>query len=1172
MTTFMKTQKHLIRSCLPHLLGVCLFLLVAQPASGRVVDDFNDNTKTAWQDFTFVPGLGLPVETGGQFKFDLPPAGQALFVASTKTSETFELKEGRTLEFQVDLVSGNGKDAFAVLAWIPGDANKSSSLAGYGLAKSTTDILITKGIGKYFYSENPFEPIKNENVTLVLRLTAKGGNVIINGRVLDKDNNNAVLFEKTFIDTPAADPLSDGADSPAAPYLGSGHFTLYCYEDFDRSAPQDVYEVIYDNAEAYVLDSVLLDDFNDNTKTAWQDFTFVPGLGLPVETGGQFKFDLPPAGQALFVASTKTSRSFDLTEGERLELSVDLVSGNGKDAFAVLAWIPGDANKSSSLAGYGLAKSTTDILITKGIGKYFYNENPPEPIKNENVALSLVLTAKGGNVIINGRVLDKDNNNAVLFEKTFIDTPAADPLSDGADSPAAPYLGSGHFTLYCYEDFDRSAPQDVYEVIYDNAEVAAPPLAGNTPPIITDVKPDRGSLSLAATSRITFKVSDDKPLVDSQIKVVLNGRTFSTANGLTLTGSGNARDVSLGGLEVNKNYAASLQVTDSDAAPTSIETWFDTFLASNLVIEVEDYNFDGGQFRDNPVLLPEGNGPDSTTYNNQTGVLNVDYFDTRGSPNNNDTKYRTQDPVRMQHTLDIARQKFIAAGGGDAGVFDYDVGDIAAGEWLNYTHTFPAGSYEVYLRESVVNLSQSEVVLERVVGDPTQPDAATKVLGSFFGPTTGFVYRNVQLTDAAKNRVIVRLSGPATLRLRQGTSDAGGGAAFQNYLLFLPVTDAGVLRAAVSSVSPAPGAEVQTVTPTITATIENRDTSVKAGTIKLMVNGAQVSPVVVADANGASLTYAISPLPPSGAVNTASISFDDNENVSVPPTEWTFVISYKALNPANRVAGTGKDRGFTVRMVQAPADLGNQENNLQRAEDQLAAGSRIPAHVDTTVVEQVINMTQDERSSGFFAGEYLVPGLEAGDNGTDNFAVEITAYLDLSAGVHRFGVVSDDGYKIIAGANFKDLSAPTLAFRNGGSANETFDFVVAEAGLYPFRMIWYEAQGNAYAEWFSVNTASGDRTLLNDPDTATAIKAYTTVNAAAQGELESAALVNGPYAVDASATVNAATRTITLPAPSSSRFYRIKWPMLLGIKIHISSFKIEGANLVLGYEILPVIP
>ncbi len=48
----------------------------------KVIDNFDDNTKTGWTDFTFMPGFGLPTEAGGQFQFAQPPSGQSIFSAS----------------------------------------------------------------------------------------------------------------------------------------------------------------------------------------------------------------------------------------------------------------------------------------------------------------------------------------------------------------------------------------------------------------------------------------------------------------------------------------------------------------------------------------------------------------------------------------------------------------------------------------------------------------------------------------------------------------------------------------------------------------------------------------------------------------------------------------------------------------------------------------------------------------------------------------------------------------------------------------------------------------------------------------------------------------------------------------------------------------------------------
>jgi hypothetical protein len=151
---------------------------LALTSQAKVLDNFDDNTKTGWTDFTFVPGFGLPTESGGQFRFEQPPAGQALFSASQKVSEAFELKEGRTIEFRVDVIQGGAKDSFAILGFIP-TGKSPGTLEGYGFAKSTTDVLITKGLGNYFVADDgPTVNLKQDNITLVLALTARNGSEI----------------------------------------------------------------------------------------------------------------------------------------------------------------------------------------------------------------------------------------------------------------------------------------------------------------------------------------------------------------------------------------------------------------------------------------------------------------------------------------------------------------------------------------------------------------------------------------------------------------------------------------------------------------------------------------------------------------------------------------------------------------------------------------------------------------------------------------------------------------------------------------------------------------------------------------------------------------------------------------------------------------------------------
>lgn len=1144
-------------------LAACLLLGILKPAPtrARIVDDFNSG-KNGWEDFSFVEALPKPQVDGGQFKFVLPPAGQALFIASTKKSETFELKEGRTIEFRVDLVKAGGKDSFAILGFIP-TSTGAATLGGYGLAKSSTDLLITKGIGKYLYNENPPEPIKNEDVTLSLTLNVKGGNVTVTARVLDRANNDAVLFEKIVVDTPAADVMADGTDEPAAPYITQGNFVLYLYEDFDAGAPEDPYQVTYDNAEAFVTDTAVLDDFNAG-KDGWEDFSFVASLPKPQVDGGQFKFVLPPAGQALFIASTKKSKTYELKEGERLEFQVDVVQGGGKDSFAIVGFIP-TSTGAATLAGYGLAKSTTDILMTKGIGKYFYNENPPTPIKNEKITLSLTLTVRGGSVIVNARILDLENNNAVLFQKIVTDTPAADVMADGSDDPAAPFITQGHFVLYLYEDFDAGAPEDPYMITFDNAVVAAAPATGNEPPVISGASPIAASNFLPLSTAISFTASDDKPIATESISITLNGTTYTAANGLTVGGAGNSRTASLTGkLALNGTHVALLKVVDSDGVAREETLKFDTFDPANFIIELEDYNFAAGEFINNPVPVAEGSGAGASNYAGQEGVRDIDYSETRATANGEDTMYRPADPIRMARTLDKLRKKFADAGGTAAGVYDYDVGDLAAGEWTQYTRNFTAGSYEVYLRAEVVNIPSADSVLELVTGDRTQPDAAVSLLGSFLGKRGGFDYQNIPLTDGSgATRSVIRLNGTTTLRIRHLTSNADDGYRLLNYLVFVPVADA-TQRATVSSASPAAGSTVNTVAPVIDVAIQNRDTSVNVSTVKLRLNGADVPATAIATATGATLRYTITPLPASGALNTATVTFKDNQGQDVT-TEWQFTVAYSSLDPATRISGTGKARGFKLHVVQAPVDGGALENSLDRAETQLASGSSIPRAVDTNTVAETINFNKRAgEAAGAIEGDITVPGIDpdATGNGDNDFAVEILTYLELPAGVHRFGVITDDGYKIATGKTPIGPSTAPLVFHNGGPANETVDFVVSQAGLYPFRMVWYERGGAGHGEWTSIDITSGDRMLVNGTSSS-AIKAWTDFDAVAETfVVESASAVTGPFAADPSAIVNSTSKTVTIPATGGNRYFRLR----SGSAVTLKGPRIQGGSLTFTWE------
>ena len=95
------------------------------------------------------------------------------------------------------------------------------------------------------------------------------------------------------------------------------------------------------------------------------------------------------------------------------------------------------------------------------------------------------------------------------------------------------------------------------------------------------------------------------------------------------------------GLEANRVYDAVVEFPGN--TPGSRTDWtFDTFEQSHLksgesfVIEAEDYNFDGGEFINNPDpsgIKESGQAVNSANgYLDQEGVPDVDFFDHETNP------------------------------------------------------------------------------------------------------------------------------------------------------------------------------------------------------------------------------------------------------------------------------------------------------------------------------------------------------------------------------------------------------------------------------------------------------------------------------------------------------------------------------------------------------------
>lgn len=201
----------------------------------------------------------------GPLQTNSPNATHAAGIHSIPTAGP--LPDHQTLELRADLVSANQNDAWAGLHFLFGWPSQAQ---GYVFFKDEDEVALVKfwnGATSFawFFYEN--RPLKSQNVTLVFGLTRSGSVVKITTRVLDKDNANAVLFERTVTDTPLADPvLPNGAargvigmaDPPGTPWpvvQAATDVELTLTWASSQAAPQPPAQVTYDNLEVWQYES-----------------------------------------------------------------------------------------------------------------------------------------------------------------------------------------------------------------------------------------------------------------------------------------------------------------------------------------------------------------------------------------------------------------------------------------------------------------------------------------------------------------------------------------------------------------------------------------------------------------------------------------------------------------------------------------------------------------------------------------------------------------------------------------------------------------------------------------------------------------------------------------------------------------------------------------------------
>jgi hypothetical protein len=298
-------------------------------------------------------------------------------------------------------------------------------------------------------------------------------------------------------------------------------------------------------------------------------------------------------------------------------------------------------------------------------------------------------------------------------------------------------------------------------------------------PVVSLLTPANGSIFNPASSGVHFTASTIDPfsIASNQVGMTLNGMNLSSA--LAVSGSGTARSVLYSNLAPNQLYSGQIWAVDNLGNATTNFVTFDTFSTNGaVVIEVEDYNYDSGQFQDNPA---------PGAYADHTGTPEIDYY----TLNSGGGAYRPIDTVQIVDALET-RTYFAAAG-----VQNHAVRGWSAEDWLNFTRSFPNARYNVYLRYT--SLTDQTLDLGLVTSARTQAGQTVTPLGRFIAPqvNSDAIYRYAALTDTNGSALAVPLSGVQTLRLT--ATDTTGDGLIADFFILAPAASSQQPRISVSA-------------------------------------------------------------------------------------------------------------------------------------------------------------------------------------------------------------------------------------------------------------------------------------------------------------------------------------------------------------------------------------
>ena len=443
-----------------------------------------------------------------------------------------------------------------------------------------------------------------------------------------------------------------------------------------------------------------------------------------------------------------------------------------------------------------------------------------------------------------------------------------DPLIDASTgNPATITFDGSASTLLATVD-NGNCNEHFYMLVPTNANPASTVT-------LSGIYPD-GAYQFEQTNALAFNASSTVDISTNGVLVQLTGTSllgsnttavYTAGNGLVFAGTANDLSVSCPVLQSNTVYTAYIQVSDLNGGVTATTITFDTVSSNYYTFEAEDFNYQAGQFFDNPQTnafydpTRSGlyNGVSGVDFNLPNGLVHDDYW--RNSLNTE----VTGDKPRVQYGGYNADGGFVYK--------DYDLGYTVAGQWSDYTRHFPAGQYNIYLRGANGNgpSSPDSCAISFVTGDPTQGNQTITKIGTVTVPNTGGwqTWSWFPVVNSAGSIVPVTLTGnEQTLRM---TADGNNFNA--NYFMLVPLAGNVKLPPFVSSIYP-DGTALFQQTNALSFTVTS-EIGIPHNGVSVILNGVNMNSNLTFSGTSLSLNVKC-PLRTNLVTNVAIITLTDN--------------------------------------------------------------------------------------------------------------------------------------------------------------------------------------------------------------------------------------------------------------------------------------------------------